>query len=98
MTSLDPDSEDLASSTNTDDPSTKEFQGDLKVSNALPKKATLATAEDIPVLNKDGKKVPFKSLYAASDGECRRVLSIFIRHFFCGVGYCSLSQLRINTS
>lgn len=65
-------------------PTTLDFQGDVKVSNNPPSKATLATAGELPVLGVDGKKLSFKSLYAAADGEYRRVLIIFIRHFFCG--------------
>jgi len=85
MPPLDSDSDGLTSTASTNDPSTKDFRGDLKVSNALPNKAILATAGGVYVLNKEGKKIPFKSLYSSYHGECRKVLIIFIRHFFCGV-------------
>lgn len=65
------------------DPSA-DFKGDIKVNNNPPTKGDLEKVADLPVLDKDGKKYTFKSLYADNENGPRRVLVIFIRHFFCG--------------
>jgi hypothetical protein len=67
------------------DPATQDFQGDIKVSASLPSKSMLEKTADLPVFDVDGKTVPFKSLYWSEVGENKRVMIIFIRHFFCGV-------------
>ena len=90
----DGESDDAACRAKLDDPSTKDFQGDLKVNNLPPNKNTLVTAGELPVLDKDGKKLPFKSLYPTNLRQ--RVLIIFIRHFFCGV--CPPSPFRLTAS
>jgi hypothetical protein len=64
--------------------STAEFEGDVNTNNDLPTQATLKEIENLPLLDKDGKSIPFKNLYTGP-GVTRRVLIIFIRHFFCGV-------------
>jgi len=64
--------------------STIEFEGDVNTNNDLPTQATLKQIENLPILDKDGKSIPFKNLYTGP-GVTRRVLIIFIRHFFCGV-------------
>lgn len=66
------------------DPSA-DFKGNIKVNNNPPTKEDLEKIADLPVLDKDGKKCTFKSLYADNENGPRRVLIIFIRHFFCGV-------------
>ena len=66
------------------DPSA-EFKGNIKVNNNPPTKEDLEKVADLPVLDKDGKKHTFKGLYADNENGPRRVLIIFIRHFFCGV-------------
>ncbi|KAJ6119198.1 hypothetical protein N7523_003478 [Penicillium sp. IBT 18751x] len=48
-----------------------------------PSAENLGQIEDYPVLDKEGKKHTFKSLYAGPQATAR-VLVIFIRHFFCG--------------
>ncbi|KAJ5294658.1 hypothetical protein N7508_009479 [Penicillium antarcticum] len=62
--------------------------------------------ENHTVLDRTGKAHPFKSIYSGFD-SARRVLVIFVRHFFCGeflralsevIKPESLSQLSINTS
>lgn len=63
---------------------TADFTGDVDTDNILPTLDTLRRAEDLSVLDEDGKARPFKSLYAAPN-IARRVLVIFVRHFFCGV-------------
>jgi hypothetical protein len=69
--------------------STVEFEGDVNTNNDLPTQATLKKIENLPILDKDGKSIPFKNLYTGP-GVTRRVLIIFIRHFFCGVRFPSL--------
>ena len=75
---------------------TGEFKGDIEVSNKLPSKGDLERIADLPVLDGMGKAHTFKTLYS-STGEGRRVLVIFIRHFFCGVRY-NRSILRANST
>ncbi|KAF7719690.1 AhpC/TSA antioxidant enzyme [Penicillium ucsense] len=48
-----------------------------------PSTKTLEKVADYSVLDKNGDKHTFKSLYEGP-GSTRRVLVIFIRHFFCG--------------
>ena len=66
------------------DPSA-DFKGDIKVNNNPPTKEDLEKVADLVVLDKDRKKYTFKSLYADNENGPRRVLIVFIRHFFCGV-------------
>ena len=67
------------------DVTTQEFQGDIKVSTSVPSKSTLEKVADLPVFDVDGKTIPFKSLYWPDTNERKKVMIIFIRHFFCGV-------------
>ncbi|KAI2625910.1 hypothetical protein GGR54DRAFT_593501 [Hypoxylon sp. NC1633] len=60
-----------------------DFQGEVQTNNDLPTIETLRKIESYTVLDRDGKSHPFKSLYAGHNSP-RRVLIIFIRHFFCG--------------
>ncbi|MCJ1286411.1 hypothetical protein MMC26_005756 [Xylographa opegraphella] len=60
-----------------------DFDGTLKVSQRLPTAAELSKVADLPLLTVQNESVPFKSLYAAEQ-EGRRVMVIFMRHFFCG--------------
>jgi len=53
-----------------------DFTGELNTNNEIPTQDT--------VLDKDGKTVPFRNIYSGPN-VTRRVLVIFIRHFFCGV-------------
>ena len=57
---------------------------DLKVNNKIPSKSDLEKCAELPILDVNKKSLPFKSLYTSENGG-RRVLVIFIRHFFCGV-------------
>lgn len=82
------------------DPVTADFRGEVGVSDDLPTKDMVEKAADVPIVDIDGKEMPFKSLYLPSqDGggdkkEEQRTLVVFIRHFFCGVSYkCLLLQL-----
>jgi hypothetical protein len=61
-----------------------DFTGDLNTNNEIPTQEALKNIEDFTVLDRDGKLVLFKSIYTGSN-VARRVLVIFIRHFFCGV-------------
>ena len=61
-----------------------DFDGDVKVSQKLPSEKELKGVAELPVLDAQNRSRPFKSLFAADQGG-RRVLILFIRHFFCGV-------------
>ena len=67
-------------STNLDGPPA-DFEGDIKVSNKLPSQSDVQKVSALPVLDAAGESHTFKSLH---DGK-RKVLIVFIRHFFCGV-------------
>jgi hypothetical protein len=54
-------------------------------SSALLSKSTLERAADLTVIDAQGQEIPFKELYRVQPGLSRRVMIIFIRHFFCGV-------------
>lgn len=66
------------------DPIEVEFNGDIKTDNKLPTLETLKRIENFSVLDQNGKTIPFKNLYTGPN-VAKRVLIIFIRHFFCGV-------------
>ncbi|KAL9108208.1 MAG: hypothetical protein Q9227_006945 [Pyrenula ochraceoflavens] len=67
---------------------TRELDGDLAVSNSLPSRATLTKCRDLPIFDAEGKEHKFGSLWEddcqSGDGAKKRVMLIFIRHFFCG--------------
>ena len=50
----------------------------------MPSVEALRKLQDHLVLDKEGKSRTFRSLYNGKN-SARRVLIIFIRHFFCGV-------------
>ena len=54
-------------------------------SSAVPSKAVLDRAADLTVDDAQGQAISFKDLYQVEPGHSRRVMIIFIRHFFCGV-------------
>ncbi|CAG8959893.1 hypothetical protein HYFRA_00013165 [Hymenoscyphus fraxineus] len=62
---------------------TAEFDGEVETDNNLPTQKVLKEIEGMVVLDQHGKTVPFKDLYNGPN-VARRVLIIFIRHFFCG--------------
>lgn len=62
----------------------EDFEGELATNNELPSPETLRKIENYIVLDRHGKTHTFKSLYSGSN-VARRVLVIFVRHFFCGV-------------
>ncbi|KAL0476145.1 AhpC/TSA antioxidant enzyme domain-containing protein [Neurospora intermedia] len=60
-----------------------DFQGSVDSNNDLPSLATIKKIENYHVLDRDGKSHTFRSLYTGKH-VARRVLIIFVRHFFCG--------------
>ncbi|KAJ3552300.1 hypothetical protein NPX13_g11151 [Xylaria arbuscula] len=61
-----------------------DFKGELDTNNDLPSLQVLKAIENYTVFDHAGKTHPFKSLYSGHN-VARRILVIFIRHFFCGV-------------
>jgi hypothetical protein len=62
----------------------EDFEGELATTNELPSPKQIKKLDDYIVLDKDGKSHTFKTLYSGTN-VARRVLIIFVRHFFCGV-------------
>ncbi|KAK3956989.1 AhpC/TSA antioxidant enzyme-domain-containing protein [Pseudoneurospora amorphoporcata] len=60
-----------------------DFQGSVDSNNDLPSLATIKKIENYHVLDRHGKSHTFRSLYTGKH-VARRVLIIFVRHFFCG--------------
>ncbi|PVH89094.1 hypothetical protein DL98DRAFT_401821 [Cadophora sp. DSE1049] len=60
-----------------------DFSGDVNTNNNIPSQETLKRVENFPILDQDGRSIPFKNLYTGPN-VARRVLVIFIRHFYCG--------------
>jgi hypothetical protein len=69
----------------------EDFEGELATNNEIPSPETLKKIEKYIVLDRHGKSHPFKTLYTGSN-VARRVLIIFVRHFFCGVCCNPLSR------
>ncbi len=61
-----------------------DFQGTVDSNNDIPTPETLRKIENYVLLDRDGKSHTFKSLYSGKH-VARRVLIIFVRHFYCGV-------------
>ncbi|KAH8171415.1 ahpC/TSA antioxidant enzyme domain-containing protein [Sarocladium implicatum] len=61
----------------------EDFKGQVQTTNELPSPDLLKKTENYIVLDKDGKTHTFKSLYTGPNVP-RRVLVVFVRHFFCG--------------
>ena len=53
--------------------------------SVLPSKVILDRAANLSVNDARGQAIPFKELYRTEPGQRRRIMIIFIRHFFCGV-------------
>ncbi|WQF88833.1 Putative peroxiredoxin-like 2A/B/C, Thioredoxin-like superfamily [Colletotrichum destructivum] len=66
-----------------DDTKPADFDGEIQTNNDLPTPQILKKIEKYVVLDRHGKSHTFKSLYSGRNAA-RRVLIIFIRHFFCG--------------
>ena len=60
-----------------------DFSGSVDSTNELPSASTLARIGNYMVLDRDGKSHPFRTLYTGKH-VARRVLVIFVRHFYCG--------------
>lgn len=80
------ESKENASISTDDDVNPPDFQGEVLTNNELPSAETIRRIGDYIVLDRHGKTHTFKSLYTGRN-VARRVLIIFVRHFFCGVGY-----------
>lgn len=78
------DSKEKASAQTDDDVNPPDFQGEVLTNNELPSAETIRRIGDYIVLDRHGKTHTFKSLYTGRN-VARRVLIIFVRHFFCGV-------------
>jgi len=57
---------------------------DFDTNNDLPSAESISKLGNLTVLDKDGKSIPFKNVYSGPN-RVRRVLVVFIRHFFCSV-------------
>lgn len=79
-----------ASSLDIDKSQPQDFDGELLTNNELPSTEVQKMIENYIVLDRHGKSKTFKSLYMG-ENKARRVLVIFIRHFFCGVCYLLLT-------
>ncbi|KAK3942319.1 AhpC/TSA antioxidant enzyme-domain-containing protein [Diplogelasinospora grovesii] len=73
----------LTGTDNNDSVNPLDFQGSVDSNHDLPSEETLKRIENYVVLDRDGKSHPFKSLYTGKH-VARRVLIIFVRHFYCG--------------
>lgn len=61
-----------------------DFHGDVLSNDELPSAETIERISDYIVLDRHGKTHTFRSLYTGRS-VARRVLIIFVRHFYCGV-------------
>lgn len=61
----------------------EDFEGEVCTTNELPSAETISKIGEYIVLDKDGRSRTFKSLYSGHN-VARRVLVVFVRHFFCG--------------
>jgi hypothetical protein len=90
-----PSAESTVSSDSCD--SQDDLYGHFEVSRDLPSQETILKTGEIPVVDADGQETPFKSLLPAAESDRKRVLVIFVRHFFCGVSshpyWCRLLML-----
>ncbi|KAK5632095.1 hypothetical protein RRF57_007809 [Xylaria bambusicola] len=60
-----------------------DFKGEVDTNNDIPSPKVLKTIENYTVFDHAGKTHPFKDLYSGHN-VARRILVIFVRHFFCG--------------
>lgn len=60
-----------------------DFAGNVETDDEIPSPQVLRALESHVVLDSVGRTHPFKSLYSGPN-VARRILIIFIRHFFCG--------------
>ncbi|KAL2157708.1 hypothetical protein VTH06DRAFT_5191 [Thermothelomyces fergusii] len=76
-------STEITAVTDADGVNPLEFEGSVDTSDEPPSLETIRRIDNYTVLDKDGKTHTFRSLYTGRH-TARRVLIIFIRHFFCG--------------
>lgn len=69
---------------NDEDVNPPDFQGAVLSNDDLPPHDTIRRIGEYAVLDRYGKTHTFKSLYTGRN-VARRVLIIFVRHFYCGV-------------
>ena len=62
-----------------------DFKGNVKVDDRPPSKEVLEKVAEYPLLDREGKKCNFGGLWKDDAEGQRRVLVVFVRHFFCGV-------------
>lgn len=79
-----------------DESKPEDFEGEVATDNTIPSAELINKISKFLVLDKHGKSHTFESLYTGPNRP-RRVLIIFVRHFFCGVG-SFLSRLSICVS
>ncbi|KAI1738031.1 AhpC/TSA antioxidant enzyme-domain-containing protein [Xylaria scruposa] len=60
-----------------------DFKGSVETNDEIPPQAVLRAVENHTVIDSAGKFHTFKSLYSGPN-VARRILVIFVRHFFCG--------------
>ncbi|KAM4057804.1 ahpC/TSA antioxidant enzyme [Hirsutella rhossiliensis] len=72
-----------APSTAVDQSKPADFEGELSTTNELPSPETISKIDNYVVLDRDGRTHTFQSLYSGRNAA-RRVLVLFVRHFFCG--------------
>jgi hypothetical protein len=53
--------------------------------SSLPSETAWRLAGEVELIDSDGNKRPFKSIYSGSTAVGEQQLVIFVRHFFCGV-------------
>lgn len=63
----------------------EEVKGDVNVDDKPPSAGDLAKAGKVEVFDAEGNKHRFADLVTDGDGRGKRVLVVFVRHFFCGV-------------
>lgn len=79
----------------------EEVKGIVKVDDKPPSAGDLVKAGKADVFDAEGKRHRFADLVTDADGGGKRVLVVFVRHFFCGVSappalsYFSLPPLII---
>lgn len=78
-----------------DDVYQADFQGEVVTNDELPSAETIRRIENYIVLDRHGKTHTFRSLYTGRS-VARRVLIIFVRHFFCGVSRPQPQRRSVN--
>ncbi|KAM0619757.1 hypothetical protein ACHAQF_006417 [Verticillium nonalfalfae] len=77
------DSSTRATSVEVDTSKPKDFEGEIETNNEIPSTELIRKVENYVLLDRHGKTHTFKSLHSGRN-VARRMLFIFVRHFFCG--------------